>query len=160
MNMVNIRLYSYPSNNSKEPINMTADADNSLFALFGASETDSEDGKWFPINKVISVKVRRFKSKKSRTVRERLEAPHKRINKFGGKISDDVQNEITKEHMAEAILVDWKGVTDTDGKLVEYTKATGMKFFTTLPEFMDAIATLSIDLDNYRDEVKEAVKGN
>jgi hypothetical protein len=139
---------------------MTADADNSLFALFGASETDSEDGKWFPINKVISVKVRRFKSKKSRTVRERLEAPHKRVNKFSGKISDDVQNDITKEHMAEAILIDWKGVTDKDGKAVEYTKAAGMQFFTVLPEFMDAIATLSLDLDNYRDEVKEAVRGN
>jgi hypothetical protein len=139
---------------------MTAETENSLFAMFGASETDSEDGKWFPLSKAISVKVRRFKSKKSRTVRERIEAPHKRINKFGGKISDDVQNEITKEHMAEAILVDWKGVTDKEGKPVTYTKAAGLQFFTDLPEFMDHIATLSLDLDNYRDEVKEAVKGN
>jgi hypothetical protein len=139
---------------------MTDKVDNSLFGIFGASETDSEDGKWFPLNKVISVKVRRFKSKKSRTVREKLEAPHKRINKFGGKISDDVQNDITKEHMAEAILIDWKGVTDIDGKPVAYSKETGMQFFTKLPEFMDAIATLSLDLDNYREEVKEEVKGN
>jgi hypothetical protein len=136
------------------------DDTTSLFAMFGASETDSEEGKWFPFNKEISVKVRRFKSKKSRNVRERIEAPHKRLNKFGGKISDDVQNDITKEHMAEAILIDWKGVKDKDGNVVPYSKAAAMQFFTLLPEFMDQIATLSLDLDNYRDEVKDAVKGN
>lgn len=132
----------------------------SLFAIFGSNESDAEDGKWFPFGKTISVKIRRFKSKKSKKVREALEAPYTRAAKFTTKIPEDIQESITKQHIAEGIIVDWKGVTDKNGNELPYSKKNALDLISQLPEFADAVASVSLDLDNYREEVKEDVEKN
>jgi hypothetical protein len=131
----------------------------SIYALYGADEDTAENGKWFKLTKEISVKVRRFKSKKSRKVREVLESPYKRTNKFGA-LPEDVADEVGLRHVAEGILCDWKGITSKDGEPIPYSPDAAEKLFQDLPEFKDAVAELSLDLDNYRDEVKDGVSGN
>lgn len=132
----------------------------SLYEMFGANETTSEEGKWFQFGKTIEIKIRRYKSKKSRKVREALEAPYKRATKFGGNLPEDVATEIAIEHLAEGIIADWKGVVDKSGNPVKYSKAAAVVLLTDLPELRDNIAELSLNLDNFRDEEKEEVKGN
>jgi len=132
----------------------------SIYDLYATNETAAEEGKWFEFSPEISVKIRRFKSKKSRKVREALEAPYKRVNKFGATLPDDVQEDIAAEHIAEGIVVDWKGLKDRDGNDLAYSKAAALKLFRDLPEFRDAIAEISLSLDNYRDDEKEEVLGN
>ncbi len=132
----------------------------SVYDLFGASENAAENGKWFDFGPDLKVKIRRFKSKKSRKVRENLEAPYKRVSKFGTTLPDDVQDEISTRHIAEGIVVDWKGVLDKEGKEIPYSVAAAVKLFTDLPEFRDAVAEISLGLDNYRDGEKEEIEGN
>jgi len=132
----------------------------SLYDLFGTSESAAEDGKWFSFGKTISIKIRRFKSKKSRKVREELEAPYKRATKFGTSLPDDVSEEITVEQIARAIIVDWKGVTDKQGNAVKYSPAAASELLKALPEFKDAIIEISLSLDNYREEEKDEVEKN
>jgi hypothetical protein len=132
----------------------------SIYEMFATNETDAEDGKWFDFGPTMKVRIRRFKSKKSRKVREALEAPYKRVTKFGTTLPDDVQEDIATEHIATGIVVDWRGVTDRDGAEISYSKAAAIKLFTEIPEFRDAVAEISLSLDNYRDEEKEDVLGN
>jgi hypothetical protein len=134
--------------------------DKNLFSMFGVSETEAEDGKWIAFGPSMEFKIRRLKSKKSRQVRERLEAPYKRASKFGGAIADDVQQEITVLHMSEGIVADWRNVTDKAGNPLAYSKEACAALFRELPDFMDAVASVSLDADNYRDDIKEDVKGN
>jgi hypothetical protein len=134
--------------------------DNTLFSMFGVSETEAEDGKWIAFGPTMEFKIRRLKSKKSRSVRERLEAPYKRASKFGGSIPEDAQQEITVLHMSEGIVADWKNVKDKSGNPLGYSKEACATLFRELPDFMDAVASVSLDADNYRDDVKEDVKGN
>lgn len=133
---------------------------DSIYTLFGTAESESEDGKWFDFGKTIKIKIRRFKSKKSRKVREALEAPYKRTSKFGGALPDDVAEEITTQHIAEGIVADWQGVTDKAGVELKYSSAAAAKLFKDLPEFRDAVAEISLGVDNFRDEVKTDVEGN
>jgi len=132
----------------------------SLYDLFATSESAAEDGKWFPFGKTISVKIRRFKSKKSKKVREELEAPYKRASKFGSALPDDVAEDIATEHIARGIIVDWKGITDKQGAAIKYSPAAAITLLNELPEFKDAVAEISLSLDNYRDAEKDEVEKN
>lgn len=131
-----------------------------LFDIFGVNESVAEDGKWFKFGKSIEIKIRRFKSKKSRDVRSALEAPYKRAMKFSSALPDDIAEDITTEHIAVGIIVDWKGVTDKDGNAVPYSKSAAMQFLKALPELRDAVAEISLSLDNFREEEKEEIEGN
>jgi len=131
----------------------------SIFDLYATSEEDAENGKWFELSPTISVKLRRFKSKKSRKVRERLEAPYKRTTR-NGELPQEVLERILTEQMAEAIIVDWKGFTDKSGNLLSYSKEQALALLTALPELRDDLAAMSIKLDNFRDEDKEETEGN
>jgi hypothetical protein len=132
----------------------------SLYDLFATSESAAEDGKWFKFGKTIEVKIRRFKSKKSKKVREDLEAPYKRATKFGSSLPDDVSETIATEHIATGIIVDWKGVTDKQGNALKYSPAAAIELLNALPEFKDAVAEISLSLDNYRDGAKDDIEKN
>jgi hypothetical protein len=132
----------------------------SVFELFGTSESAAEDGKWFPFSAEMSVKIRRFKSKKSRKVREALEAPYKRVSQLSPKIPDEDAERIASQHVAEGIVVDWKGVLDTNGNSIPYSVGAALDLFEKLPEFRDAVIEISLNIENFREEEKAEVKGN
>lgn len=133
----------------------------SFDTLFGTSEEDAEMGKWFPLSAKISVKVRRYSSKISKKVRENLEAPFATQVKVPGfKIPPETMEAINNEHLATGILADWKGVKDTKGVEVPYSKAAAIQFLTRLPDLRNIVASLSLEIDNYRSTVNEGVAGN
>lgn len=136
------------------------DVGENIFDLFGANETDAENGKWFKFGKKMEVRIRRFKSKKSRKVREQLEAPYKRAVKFGASLPEDVQEEIGILHVARGLIVDWKGVLNKDKEEIPYSVEAAEKMCRLLPEFRDAVADISLSLDNFREETKEEIVGN
>jgi hypothetical protein len=139
---------------------MSTEGKESLFDMFGTDAESAEEGKWFSFGKAIKIKVRRYKSKKSRKVREMLEAPYKRSMRSGGVLAESIQEEITNEHIAIGIIADWKGVTDKEGKELPYTKENALALVEQLPEFRDAIADLSVGLNNFIDEEEEDISGN
>lgn len=134
--------------------------DESLFEMFGTDTESAEDGRWFPFGRTIEVKIRRYKSKKSRKVREQLEAPYKRSMRKGGMLPESIQEEITNEHIAIGIIADWKGVKDKGGKELDYNRLNAVALLDQLPEFRDAIADISLDINNYVEEDQEDVEGN
>lgn len=133
---------------------------DNIFEMFGTDAENAENGKWFDFGKTISVKIRRFKSKKSRKVREALEAPYKRSMKNGAALPEDVTEEITNEHIAVGIIADWKGITDKSGKALDYNKENAIALMQQLPEFRDAVANIALDLNNYVEEEQKEVAGN
>ena len=132
----------------------------SIFDMFGSSEDAAENGKWFDFGPSMKVKIRRFKSKKSRKVREELEAPYKRVAQFGAVLPDDVQDSIGTAHVAHGLIADWKGVLNKDGTEIPYSKDAALDLCSRLPEFRDAIANISVSLDNFREEQKTEIEGN
>lgn len=133
---------------------------DNIFDIFGANETDAENGKWFKFGKTMEVKIRRFKSKKSRKVREGLEAPYKRATKIGSTLPDDVLEEIGILHVARGLIVDWKGVKGKNGEDIAYSPQAAESLCRALPEFRDAVADISLSLENFRENEKEEILGN
>ncbi len=137
----------------------TPSVEPSIYDIFATSQTAGESGKWFEFSPTISFKLRRLKSKFSRRARERLEQPYKRMMK-NGELPQDLQEELVDKQIAEAIIVDWKGITDTKGQPMPYSKEAAMKLIKALPDLRDEIAGLSMRMDSFRDEETEEIVKN
>jgi len=126
-------------------------------SIFDICETDGEaeeNGKWF--NDVfedgsdIAVKLRRMTSKKSTTVRRRLEKQFKNHQKRDGTWDEDIAEKMVLRQMVEAVIVDWKNIIDRDGSVIEHSIESAEMLIGRLPAFRDLLINLSIDMDNYR----------
>jgi len=139
-----------------------SETQGTLETMFQTTEEDSELGKWFKLGKFAEVKVRRFSSKKSRKVREALEREYGQNVGIAQRIqlSEDENDELNIRHLATGILADWKGVKDATGKDVPYSASAAVQYLTALPDLKNLIATLSLDIDNFRKEVKDETEGN
>jgi len=142
--------------------------DDEVLSIFDICETDTaaeEEGRWF-LNIYgdktnIDVKLRRMTSKRSLEARRRLDKGYKKHIK-NGVCPDHVLEKILIEQLAEAVLVDWKGIKvpeTVDGKRVAvelpYSKEAAKMLLEKLPNFRLAIIMMSQDIDNFRIEDRE-----
>lgn len=131
-----------------------------LYELFETDVSEGEQGKWFEVIPGVSFKVRRFTSNASLNSRRRL------LTALAGKISDDgtmpegLDDEMMIEQMADAIIADWKGVTDRDGNVLTCTLENKRKVLTDLPDIKTMVMDYAANIDNYRIEVREQVEKN
>jgi len=131
----------------------------SIFDMFGVNNAEAEDGKWFELAPKVRVKVRRYKSKFSRSVRTRLEAPYKHLMRRGP-LPQEIEEELAVKQLAHGIIADWEGFVDKQGQPLTYSPAQAEALLDALPELRDEIASLSLSLDGFRDETKDELKGN
>lgn len=132
----------------------------SIFALYQTDRTAEEDGKWFDsFGPNIAFKIRRFSSKKSQAVRTGLEKPYAKMSR-NGVLPESVQEGIFHKHLANGIVVDWKGVYDMDGNEVPFSVDAAVDLFEKLPDLAREIVLLAINMDNFRDGHKDEVAGN
>lgn len=132
----------------------------SLYDMFATDENAAEDGKWFEFGGDISVKIRRYRAKKSLKAREQLEQPFKRAGSQTVSIPEDQREEVGIQHLARGIIADWKGVTTRDGKPLAYSVAAAIQLLRDLPEFAGAVVDISLKMDNFREEEKKEIEGN
>lgn len=138
----------------------TAKKPVSIFALYQTDQKAEEDGKWFDsFGPDISMKIRRFSSKKSQAVRTSLEKPYTKMTRNGA-LPEDVQIDVFTSHLAEGIVVDWRGLYDTDGNEMVFSAGAAKKLFTDLPDLAREVVMLSINMDNFKTDHKDTVVGN
>lgn len=135
-------------------------------SIFDICETDvnaEEEGRWFTDifddGTNIDVKLRRLMSTASVNVRRRLDKGYRKYMKNGVYTDTDIAIRVMNEQIAEAVLIDWRGikVRDAEGKLVDlpYSKENAMMLLTKLRHFRDSIIMMSQNLDNFRVEDRE-----
>lgn len=57
---------------------------------------------------------------------------------------------IQKECFVDACLKNWEGVTDEEGKALEFSRENALKLFTDLPDLFDSLFTSAGELSYYR----------
>lgn len=116
-----------------------------------------EEGSWAPYEG-SKFKIAYAGNVKFARVKDRIEKPHRRMIEKG-QVDPADQRKWLIQGLAEAILVDWDGVTDDDGNSVAYSKAAAIQALTNSEELRDFVMSYSMELANYRDAEKE-VEGN
>lgn len=121
-----------------------------------------ESGVWVDYGDGIEVQIRRLNSAKSRETRRRLEKPYTKGFR-GQDMPESLQEELLNKQVAEAIVVDWKGVPDPDneGKELPCTPENVLKMVQRFPDFRDDIMAASMERATFQqEELKEAEKNS
>lgn len=128
---------------------------------FATDKSAEIEGTWMSIGDGAEVKVARWNNPSHKKVLERLRKPYRSMLMAGRDIPDDKAEEIAIESMVEAILLDWKGFSDDDGKELKYSKEAAKLLLTELKDFRDMVSGLSIASETFRkQEVEEIAKNS
>ncbi len=119
-----------------------------LYQQFETDETAEAEGVWVTIGIGARLKIARAGNPKHAAAIKRLSAPHIRPGMRMADIPDDVFSTITKEAVAESILVDWEGIT-RNGVPVPYSKAEALAAC-GLKDFYNLVLTTSQSIEHYR----------
>lgn len=131
---------------------------------FFATDADAEEnGRWFDIGPKAKIKLRSFSSAKSKEVRRKLERPYAAILRTGKNLSDEINEGIAIKQMAEAIIVDWRGltttVTDAEGNVSQvdnpYSQGACLELLNASSKFRDFIAQVVINDDSFKPEDRD-----
>jgi len=119
----------------------------------------SEDGIWVDFEDDISGEILKLKVLPSNSI-DYLKAKHsiERQNRSKN-ITDDKQYIINLKIIAKALVIDWEGVKDVEGKDLPYSEKDMVDLLTKCEYFVAPIMDTASNLENFvlRD-VKETVK--
>lgn len=130
---------------------------------YATSKKLETDGIWHELGDGAAIKVARWNNRRFNEIKRQLERKH-RAEMKGGRMPDELGEKIIIEAIANAILLDWRGLEINGVKLPAYTPEEGVRVLSdteqlNMGEFRDTIAAVSMDTNNFRTEHEaEAIK--
>lgn len=135
-------------------------------SIFDICETDvkaEEDGRWFKDifgdGTNIDIKIRHLSCNASLVARRRLDRANRKLM-VAGSYPTDVAIKILIEQIAEAVLIDWKGINDRDGNPIPYSKEAAVELLTKLRVFRDGVVGMAQSIESFRVEEREDTEKN
>lgn len=117
--------------------------------------TDAEKekkGVWIPIGEGAELLIARWGNPDMIKVSERLMEPAEIRQAFRhGALSEEKAQEINTEIMAEAILLNWRGLEE-NGKAIPYSKEKAIELL-RIKDFSGLVTQISKTQENYRAQV-------
>lgn len=98
--------------------------------------------------------IARINNENARDLRRKLETPYRNFPK----IPDSVSEDILRKVVAKTILLGWKGMTDEDDKVIEFSPEAAEKLLKDYPDMMNDVVGLSMARETFQAEGVEAVK--
>jgi hypothetical protein len=127
---------------------------------FATNKAAAEEGTWVDLGDGVKIKVRRFDSAVSKAVRRKLEEPYTALRRAGQELSDDIAQELLIRQLAQAILVDWRGVTDEEGKSIAFSSDVAYDILKKYDFFLEDVSRIVGSRDTFKSQVKDADLGN
>lgn len=142
---------------------MTTKTDTGFAARFFTDADLENDGVWVDFGQGLEVKIRRADCRISREVFRRLYKPYRKMEAAGNPIPDDDEVLIRAKWTAEALVADWKGVTDRKGKAVKYDAdnlAAAVDLLVDARDFQKLINEYADEQETFRAQAVEQAEKN
>lgn len=137
----------------------------SLESIFETNTKAEEDGVWVTLTADHEFLIRAFSAKAAVDLRDKLTRPHQGLLRAGGKIPDEVNDDINLKVLAGAIIADWRLTDRTEAVAatedepaveatavsVPYSADEAYKRMKKLPRFANWVAQQALDAQNYKD---------
>ncbi len=124
---------------------------------FAVDNEKAAHGVWVPISQDARLKIARTNNPNFRRVFRKLIAPYTAAIRTNS-LSDDLDEKIMVQAMAETILVDWQGITE-NGEPVPYTVEKAKEYLMHEP-FREMVSTFSRDLELFKQAQDEETEKN
>jgi len=135
-----------------------------LHAIFATDESLEEQGTWVEVNDFygLEIKIRRLRSDAvlkafEKIVREtygegKLRTPNE--------LNDMQSNEILRRQLAEAVLIDWKGLRDAEtGEDIPYSKETSYQLM-GIKDFREFVYQASNERATFKEKADKDAEKN
>lgn len=135
---------------------------SNLGKVFGADKNlESGEGVVIDFPEGIQIKIHRAggSNRKFETVFASKLKPH-RHNYNRGMLSEEIMEKIMYETYAEAVVIDWAGITDSEGNAVPFSPEKCVEFFREYPDFYYTIKRDAENLALFRQEQEEIEEKN
>lgn len=122
-----------------------------------------EEGVWVDFGQGLEVKIRRADSRRSREVFRRLYKPYRKMEEAGNAIPHDDEILIRAKWTAQALVADWKGVTDRKGKAVKFDPENlkpAIDLLVDARDFQKLINDFADEQETFRAQAVEAATKN
>jgi len=126
-----------------------------LFEAFGTDKDLEQNGVWFEVTPGVRFLCRRMGQMNKKFKKEfgnRMKAHQRQYQQ--GTLDPELADSITKDTFIHSVLMDWEGVTDREGKELDFNFNNARWLFDELPDVYSAIFEESGKAGNYL--VKEA----
>lgn len=130
-----------------------------LYQQFATDEQKEVEGAWVALSATTRIRVARMGNARYKAAIKRLSAPYRTMGLLDDAIPDDVWEQITREAVAEAILVDWEGVTK-DGAPLPYSKEEALAVLKARKDFYGLVTTTAQHMDQYRVRAQATIEKN
>lgn len=136
----------------------------SIYELYETDLAKEVEGFWHKVNKKISIKMARAGGA-NLSFTKAMEQKTREHRKRGGALEGDEMDielvtEIMKEAFAECIILDWKGITNKEGKKVAFSVAAAKKMIADLPDLYSELRDAAGAASNFRIAGIKADVGN
>lgn len=133
----------------------------SLNKLFGTNQVAEIAGIWIDYAEGVSMKIARTGGANTEYARylANLLKPHK-FQLDRGTLPEDKSKEILIDVFANCALKDWKGVTDSKGKPIEFSVENAKKVLAEYPELFNDLQAQANDYRRFAQEVLEETAKN
>jgi hypothetical protein len=122
-------------------------------------EGAESEGVWVTLVGEFSAHLRSMESKEFKALHKKLYKPHENTLRQGRTLPEETTTKILNQLLAEAIILDWKGLEDEAGKPIKFTPQQAMKCLEAARELRELIVGACTDRANYRAKAKaEAAK--
>lgn len=129
-----------------------------LKKAFATNKKKELDGVWVKAEDGAQFLIARYNNTKAEKLTGELMRPHRRRARLGT-LPDEIQRDVSFSVLANAVLLDWKGV-QVDGKDVSFSPELAKKMFDEIPDFADFIAGFSMDVTLFQDRAEAERQGN
>lgn len=128
-----------------------------IYDLYETDQSKETEGIWHMVSDKIgfllarsggaNVKYNKAMEAKTRPYRRQI---------ANDTMDTELANKLMREAFAETVVLDWKGVTDKNGKSVKYNQKTAAKLLTDLPDLFNDLREAASKHSNFRaEEIKE-----
>ncbi len=132
-----------------------------IYKLFSRDAESAENGKWFwLVENEMGFKVRAAGAEAVIEYRDTLIEPYQNLIKATGELPKEVREDIGFKVMANAIVVDWKGIPAEDGSLIPFSTDAAYALFKKLEPLADFVIAQSNNAQLFKNEQREATAGN
>lgn len=146
----------------------TPNITTNLHNIFATDESLEEQGAWVTVNDLlgIKIKIRRLRSDAvvkafERIVRETYNSEEgENLIRNPDGMTEDQAMTVLKRQLAEAVIVDWKGVRDAQtGKEIPYSPQTALQLM-EMKDFREFVYAKANERDTFREKADEEAEKN
>ena len=132
--------------------------------IFAVDHSKGDEGLWFDYDRTpgIRVKIRSIECQDYEASIERQRAKYARGMRAGVDIPKKVASDITRRSVADCLVVDWEGLTDSSGEAVNFDPTLCYQIISDerYVDFYGWILQQAADIKNFAAEEAEHIAKN